>query len=136
MDLDLSAIEIFTSYVDQYYGDEREDEEELDEETMAKLREIDDSIPEFDSWAKLRFAYLREEKLSLLLEMIADGTLKEHLEEVENRYSERLSRMVENTMENDPAMQRLKDTNPLEWAGLCKNYESSYREILTEEVCQ
>lgn len=36
-------------------------------------------------------------------------------------------------LDKNPIDENLKDTNPLEWAGLMNNYKNSIKEIIMEE---
>ena len=87
-------------------------------------------------WKGIRYQYLAEEKPELLAAMQENGELEAHLEEVEERYGERLWDLVERQMEREGVDEELKARDPLGWVGRVNNIRAGVKEQLIAEICR
>ncbi|WP_370650995.1 TnpV protein [Acetobacterium sp.] len=87
---------------------------------------------EIGKYGNLRNQYLKEFKPDLLMELIFDDKINEHLEEVDQAAQRRLELIMEGMMKNHPAPD--KKTRPMEWAGHMSNLQHLANEIVLSEL--
>ena len=85
-------------------------------------------------YGHLRLEYLKKYKKADYNIMLLDGTLRKHIIDTDKQAKERLDILMKRMLENNPIDEKLKDTNPLEWAGLMNNYKHSIEESIYSEL--
>ena len=95
--------------------------------------EAADSRP-IGKWGRMHRAYLEEAHPLLYLQLILNGTLYQHLADVEKRALEMLDRMVKQMAKQEGVTERLKAEQPMEWVGRMNNIRHRVEEIIKEEI--
>ena len=90
--------------------------------------------PKIGIWGQRRLKYMRENKEVLYMTMLMSGTLKEHLEEVDNSSEEMLERLVTQMKKQEGITETLKATNQMEWVQHMNNIRSCAEEIVYQEL--
>ena len=67
--------------------------------------------PQIGFWGQRRLQYLRENKEVLYMTMLMSGTLKDHLEEVDQSADEMLERLVKQMKQQESITEELKAGN-------------------------
>lgn len=81
------------------------------------LPEQSDHIP-LGKYGHLRRKYLKEHRPILWNEMVLNGTLWDHLHEIDDVAYERLDHMIPALAEATSATDALKAVDPMKWVGL------------------
>ena len=87
-------------------------------------------------WTDIRYNYLAEKKPELLAKLRESGELVAHLQEIEERYGERLWDLMEKQMEREGVDEALKARDPIEWVGRVNNIRAAVKEQLIAEICR
>jgi hypothetical protein len=90
--------------------------------------------PEIGIWGQRRLKYLRENKEILYMTMLMSGTLKDHLEEVDQSADEMLERLVKQMKQQERITEILKATNQMEWVQRMNNIRNRAEEIVYQEL--
>ena len=90
--------------------------------------------PQIGIWGQRRLQYLRTNKNVLYMTMLMSGTLKAHLEEVDNSAEEMLDRLVTQMKKQEGITEVLKATNQMEWVQRMNNIRSCTEEIVYQEL--
>lgn len=85
-------------------------------------------------YGNLRLQYLKEHKKAEYSIMLLDGTLRKHIVDTDIQAKERLEILMKQMLDKIPIDEKLKDTDPLKWAGLMNNYKHSAEEIIYSEL--
>lgn len=90
--------------------------------------------PKIGFWGQRRLQYLRENEEVLYMTMLMSGTLKDHLEEVDQSADEMLERLVTQMKKQEGITETLKATNQMEWVQRMNNIRSRAEEIVYQEL--
>ena len=113
---------------------------------MAKIQykqEGDFLLPELEmeqpqslgKYALLRLAYLKENRPILYNRLLLEGTLSQHLTEIDRTAAQRLELLMPQFQKSMGITESLKARDPMKWVGLMNNVKSKAEEtILTELV--
>ena len=85
-------------------------------------------------YGRMRHRYLKEHRGVLYNAMILDGTLWNHLAEVDKTCKERMDMLVLGMKETQGITEELKARDSMAWVGAMNNIRSSAEEILFVEV--
>ena len=85
-------------------------------------------------YGRMRHRYLKEHRPVLYTSMILDGTLWEHLVEVDLICKNRLDVLIAGMQKNQEITEKLKAANPMAWVGAMNNIHSAAEEILLAEM--
>ena len=85
-------------------------------------------------YGHLRQTYLREHRPTLYNTMLLNGTLYQHLAEVDQTCYERVNLLVRQMAEREGVTEALKASAQLEWVGRMNNIRSRAEEIVLAEV--
>lgn len=85
-------------------------------------------------YGHLRQTYLREHRPLLYNTMLLNGTLYQHLVEIDQVCSERMECIVAQMAEREGVTEALKASAQLEWVGRMNNIRNRAEEILLAEV--
>lgn len=66
--------------------------------------------------------------------MLLEGTLRKHIVDTDIQAKGRLEMLMRQMLKKNPIDERLKDIDPLKWAGLMNNYKHSAEEIIYSEL--
>ena len=85
-------------------------------------------------WGLKRKDYLMKHKQVQFNIMIMNGTLWNHLTEVDEQASAMFSRLVEQMKFAEGITEQLKEENQIEWVARINNIEARVREIVNHEL--
>ena len=85
-------------------------------------------------YGRMRHRYLKEHRSVLYNAMILDGTLWNHLADVDKICKDRLDVLVLGMKETQGITEELKAHDPMAWVGAMNNIHSAAEEILFSEV--
>ena len=84
-------------------------------------------------YGHLRLEYLKQHKKAEYIIMFMNKTLRKHIVETDKQSNQRFETLMAQMLEKNPIDENLKNTNPLKWTGLMKNYKNSIEEIILKE---
>ena len=92
--------------------------------------------PEGDigKYGRARLAFLREHKSVLHMQMMAQGTLWNHLLEIQQTADERMERIVEQMMAAQGVTEDLKSRDQMLWVDKINNIRACVDEIIRNEL--
>ena len=85
-------------------------------------------------YGHLRLEYLKNHKKTEYIIMFMNKPLRKHIVETDKQAKRRFEILMKQMLEENPIDENLKNTDPLEWAGLMNNYKHSVEEIIFKEL--
>ena len=89
---------------------------------------------EIGKYGRMRHRYLKEHHKIQYTTMILNGTLYDHLEEIDRICNERMETMVATMKKQQGITEELKASDPLAWVGAMNNIRNAAEEIICTEV--
>ena len=89
---------------------------------------------EIGKYGRMRHRYLKEHCKAQYATMVLDGTLYDHLEEVDRICNERMETMVAAMKKQQGITEELKARDQLAWVGAMNNIRNAAEEIIFAEV--
>ena len=89
---------------------------------------------EIGKYSRMRHRYLKEHRKIQYTTMILDGTLYEHLEEIDRFCNERMETMVAAMKKQQGITEELKARDPLAWVGAMNNICNCAEEVILREL--
>lgn len=89
---------------------------------------------EIGKYGRMRHRYLKEHRKIQYTTMILDGTLYDHLEEVDRLCNERMEIMVTSMKKQQGITEDLKARDQLAWVGAMNNIRNAAEEIILREL--
>lgn len=90
--------------------------------------------PQIGIWGQRRLQYLRTSKNILYMTMLMGGTLKNHLEEVDQTAEELFERLVKQMKQQENITEELKANNQLEWVRIMNSIHHAAYELVMAEL--
>ncbi len=84
-------------------------------------------------YGHLRLEYLKNHKKSEYIIMFMNKTLRKHIIETDKQTKRRFEMLMKQMLEKILFDENLKNTNPLKWTRLMKNYKNLIEEIILKE---
>ena len=88
---------------------------------------------EIGKYGRMRHRYLKEHHKIQYTTMILNGTLYDHLEEIDRICNERMETMVATMTKQQGITEELKASDPLAWVGAMNNIRNAAEEIILRE---
>ena len=85
-------------------------------------------------YGMLRKDYLKKRRPILYNKMVVNGTLQQHLLEIEQTAQERLELMMTEMSKQEGLTEQMKAENQMEWVGRMNNLKARIEEILMAEL--
>ena len=85
-------------------------------------------------YGRIRLRYLMEHRKGLYTVMLLNGTLQDHLAEIDEAARERIERMVRCCVERDGISEELKVHDPMEWVRRMNGIKAQAEEIVLNEL--
>lgn len=85
-------------------------------------------------YGRMRLTYLKENKKAQYSVMLMDGTLNNHLHDIDEQANKILEQTVKAFAEVDACDEQLKVSDQMKWVGLMNNYRLSAEEIIFKEL--
>ena len=89
---------------------------------------------EIGKYGRMRHRYLKKHRKIQYTTMILDGTLYDHLEEIDRICNERMETMVATIKKQQGITEELKARDQLAWVGAMNNILSCAEEIILREL--
>ena len=89
---------------------------------------------EIGKYGRMRHRYLKEHRKIQYTTMILDGTLYDHLEEIDRICNERIETMVTAMKKQQGITEELKAIDPMVWTQRMNNITARAEEIIREEL--
>ena len=89
---------------------------------------------EIGKYSRMRHRYLKEHRKIQYTTMILDGTLYDHLEEIDRICNERMETMVATMKKQQGITEELKAADQLAWVGAMNNIRNEAEEIILREL--
>ena len=89
---------------------------------------------EIGKYGRMRHRYLKEHRKIQYTTMILDGTLYDHLEEINRICNERMETMVAAMKKQQGITEELKTRDQLAWVGATNNIHNAAEEIILREL--
>ena len=90
--------------------------------------------PQIGLWGQRRLQYLRTNKNVLYMTMLMSGTLKEHLEEVDQSAEGMFEQLTVQMKAQDGVTEELKESDQLAWVQRMNNIRNRVSEIVYKEL--
>ena len=85
-------------------------------------------------YGRLRLEYIKKHKLGLYSDLILNGTLPEHLIEIDKTANERVKSIINELAKKEKVDENLKQNNQLEWVRCMNNIKNRAEEIVLNEL--
>ena len=127
-------------YFPKYYLGKGLSIEETTRLKEQRIKEDNDNATEsskntiLGKYGRARLNYIKTHKRGLYAELLMNGTLNKHLDEIDRTAKERINRIIKAMAEQDNTNEQLKETNQLLWVGLMNNYKHYAEEIVYNEI--
>ena len=89
---------------------------------------------EIGKYGRMRHRYLKEHRKIQYTTMILNGTLYDHLEEIDRISNERMETMVAAMKKQHGITEELKTRDPLAWVGTMNNIRNAAEEVILREL--
>ena len=89
---------------------------------------------EIGKYGRMRHRYLKEHRKIQYITMILNGTLYDHLEEIDRICNERIETMVTAMKKQQGITEELKARDQLAWVGAMNNIRSCAEEVILREL--
>ena len=89
---------------------------------------------EIGKYSRMRHRYHNEHRKIQYTTMILDGTLYDHLEEIDRICNERMETMVATMKKQQGITEELKAADQLAWVGAMNNIRNAAEEIILREL--
>ena len=89
---------------------------------------------EIGKYSRMRHRYLKEHRKIQYTTMILDGTLYDHLEEIDRICNERMETMLATMKKQQGITEELKAGDQLAWVGTMNNIRNAAEEIILREL--
>ena len=85
-------------------------------------------------YGRMRREYLEKNRSGLYTRMILDGTLMEHLHEIDETCQKRLDQMIPQMVKAEGVTENLKATDQMAWVGRMNSIHASAEEVILQEL--
>ena len=89
---------------------------------------------EIGKYGRMRHRYLKEHRKIQYTTMILDGTLYDHLEEIDRICNERMESLVPAMKKQQGITEELKARDQILWVGAMNNIRNAAEEIILKEI--
>ena len=90
--------------------------------------------PPLGKYGRMRKTYLMEQHKGLYRRMLMDGSLWQHLREIDEQAQSTVDTIIARMAEVDGVTEELKTTDPMRWTGLMNNYRHCAEEFVLRDV--
>lgn len=85
-------------------------------------------------YGRLRLNYLKEHKRGLYTELLINGTLKQHLIEIDDSATDKVNELVKQLAKVEHIDENLKEHHQMEWVQSMNNIKNRAEEIVFNEI--
>lgn len=87
-----------------------------------------------NKYGRMRLNYLKEHKVWLYEQMLMNGTLASHLEEIQEQASNQVKDVIDKLKTTSELTEDMKNTDPLRWSGIMNAIKNQAEEVVTKEL--
>ena len=87
-----------------------------------------------NKYGRMRLTYLKEHKVWLYEQMLMNGTLSSHLEEIQEQASNQVEDIIDRLKTTSELTEDVKNTEPLKWSGIMNMIKNQAEEIVVKEL--
>lgn len=87
-----------------------------------------------NKYGRMRLNYLKEHKVWLYEQMLMNGTLASHLEEIQEQASNQIEDIIDRLKTTSELTEDMKNTDLLKWAGIMNTIKNQAEEIVAKEL--
>ncbi|MBQ6431642.1 MAG: TnpV protein [Oscillospiraceae bacterium] len=85
-------------------------------------------------YGRMRKRYLKEHRLILWTQLLLNGTLYPHLQEIDETANRRMALMLPELAKRSGVTEALKARDPMTWVGMMNNLKAQAEEIILNEL--
>lgn len=85
-------------------------------------------------YGHLRLEYLKNFKKGLYTELLLNGTLKQHLFEIDENAADKVNELIKQLAEHENVNENLKEHHQMEWVQAMNNIKNRAEEIVFNEI--
>lgn len=85
-------------------------------------------------YGRLRLNFIKEHKKGLYTELLIDGTLKQHLLDIDESATNKVKQLVKQFSEVEHIDENLKEHHQMEWVQAMNNIKNRAEEIVFNEI--
>lgn len=85
-------------------------------------------------YGHLRLEYLKNFKKGLYTELLLNGTLKQHLIEIDENAADKVNELIKQLAEQENVNENLKEHHQIEWVQAMNNIKNKAEEIVFNEI--
>ena len=85
-------------------------------------------------YGRMRLNYLKEHKVWLYEQMLMNGTLSSHIEEIQEQASNQVDETIDKLKATSELTEDMKNTDPLKWTGTMNTIKNQAEEIVIKEL--
>lgn len=85
-------------------------------------------------YGHLRLEYLKNFKKGLYTELLLNGTLKQHLIEIDENAADKVNELIKQLAEQENVNENLKEHHQIEWVQAMNNIKNRAEEIVFNEI--
>ena len=101
---------------------------------LPNLTVSEQNTPPLGKYGRMRRMYLKEHSPVLLNRLVLNGTLFQHLTEIDRAAQERLDQMIPQMMQDQGVTEDLKRRDQLAWVGAMNSIHAQIEEIILTEL--
>lgn len=87
-----------------------------------------------NKYGRARLNFLKQNRKAEYTIMFVNGTLNEHLKEIQETAGERIDLIVEQLKSKNNLTEEMKNKNQLYWVGMMNNFKNTAEEIVYKEL--
>ncbi len=87
-----------------------------------------------NKYGRMRLNYLKEHKVWLYEQMLMNGTLSSHLEEVQEQAINQVEDIIDRLKTTSELTEDMKNTDPFKWAGIMNAIKNQAEEIVINTI--
>ena len=85
-------------------------------------------------YGRLRLKYLKEHKRGYYTELMINGELPDHLVDIDQEATKKVSHIIKQLAESENVDERLKQNSQMEWVQAMNNIKNRAEEIVLNEI--
>ena len=85
-------------------------------------------------WGERYRRYLKEHRRSIYNEMLLNGTLDDHVAEIDRKADEMIERLTAEMATREGITEQLKATNQMAWIGAMNNIDARVKEVIYKDL--
>ena len=101
---------------------------------IPNLTVSEQALMPLGKYGRMRKTYLKEYRPILWNQLLLNGNLYSHLQEIDEAAKQRMAQMLPEMMRRSGVTEALKAQNPLAWVGMMNNLKAQAEEVVLHEL--